>query len=187
MFKTKSYNTGEDEIRKAAEDLKKGSAEAFHLLYDKYQLSIYRFCLKMLGDSALAKDAFQETFIKVYENRKNFRGANFAAWLYTIARHTCLNTLRSKKEFEIFDEVYHGQIKMPDEDIGMKDFIEKSVASLPVLLREALILREYEECSYQQIAEILDIDLSSAKVRVHRARLLLRKMLTPLVKELNES
>ena len=187
MFRSKSYIAGDDEIQQAAEDLKKGSAEAFHLLYDKYQLSIYRFCLKMLGDSALAKDAFQETFIKVYENRKSFRGANFAAWLYTIARHTCLNVLRAKKEFEIFDEVYHGQTNEPNEDVGMKDFIERAISSLPIALKEAFILREYEECSYQQIAEILGIDLSLAKVRVHRARLLLRKMLTPLVKELNES
>ena len=54
-------------------------------------------------------------------------------------------------------------------------------------LREALILREYEECSYQEIAEILSIDLSLAKVRVHRARLLLKKLLKPIEKEYYES
>jgi RNA polymerase sigma-70 factor (ECF subfamily) len=54
-------------------------------------------------------------------------------------------------------------------------------------LKEALLLREYEGYSYQEIAEILGIDLSLAKVRVHRARVQLRKILTPIVKEINES
>ena len=187
MFKSRQNKATDDEIQIAVDNLKKGSAEAFHLLYDKYQQNIYRFCLRMLGDSSLAKDAFQETFIKVYENRKSFRGVNFSAWLYTIARHTCLNIIRSKKEHEIFDEIYHGPMKTPESDVGMRDFIERSIASLPVAMKEALILREYEECSYQEIADILGIDLSLAKVRVHRARTLLRKLLTPLVKELNES
>lgn len=187
MFGKRAYNPSEDELASEIESLKQGSAEAFHVLYNKYQQNVYRFCLKMLGDSEQAQDAFQETFIRVYENRKSFRGSNFTAWLYTIARHTCLNHIRSRKEHEVFDEVYHGTMKAPDTDVGMKEFIEKSIYMLPVSLREALILREYEECSYQEIAEILSIDLSLAKVRVFRARTLLRKLLTPLVKEINES
>lgn len=187
MFKTSKHIASDDELIQAAEDLKKGSAEAFHILYNKYQQNIYRFCLRMLGDSMLAKDAFQEIFIKVYENRKNFRGNNFAAWLYTIARNTCLNHIRARREHEVFDEIYHGEMRAPQNDIGMRQFIEKSIAQLPISLREALILREYEERSYQEIADILGIDLSLAKVRVHRARLLLRKMLQPIVKEINET
>lgn len=175
------------ELLDALENLRKGSAEAFHLLYNKYHHNIYRFCLKMLGDTAMAKDAFQEVFIKVYENRKSFHGSNFSSWLYTIARNTCINAIRNKKGHESFDEIYHGEMRAPDGDIAMKDFIDNAIESLPVTLRESLILREYEDCSYHEIAEILDIDLSLAKVRVHRARLLLRKLLTPLVKELNES
>jgi RNA polymerase sigma-70 factor (ECF subfamily) len=58
--------------------------------------------------------------------------------------------------------------------------------NLPVSLREAIILREYQECSYQEIAEIVGIDLSLAKVRVHRARLILRKTLEPIAKEIYE-
>ena len=98
-----------------------------------------------------------------------------------------MNVIRARIEHEVFDEVYHGGMRAPHEDVGMKEFIDKAIASLPVALREAVILREYEERSYQEIAEILDIDLSLAKVRVHRARILLRKMLTPLVREIDES
>lgn len=187
MFWKKSNRAESDNLQNAEESLRKGSAEAFHLLYEQYSKRVYRFCLRMVGEEAAAEDVFQETFIKVFEHRKDFRGKNFAAWLFTIARHTCLNHIRSRKEFETFDEVFHSSTKSAEPDIGMKEHIQRAIQKLPVALREAIILREYEECSYKEIAEILGIELSLAKVRVHRARLILRKLLKPLMKELNES
>lgn len=187
MFKKSGNSDIPGELERAGKELSNGSVEAFHLLYEKYQNKAYRFCLRMLGDEQLAKDAFQETFIKVYEHRRDFKGQNFAAWLFTIARHTCLNMIRSRKEFDTFDEEYHAKQRSVPRDVGMKDYIEKAIAKLPVALREALILREYEDCTYNEIAGILGIELSLAKVRVHRARVILRKLLKPLVKELHET
>jgi RNA polymerase sigma-70 factor (ECF subfamily) len=187
MFGKNKNIDKQSELEIAGKELSRGSLEAFHFLYEKYQNNAYRFCLRMLGDESLAKDAFQETFIKVYEHRREFKGENFAAWLFTIARHTCLNMIRSQKEYDLFDEEFHSTQKAPYTDVGMKDYIEKAIAKLPVALREALILREYEDCSYNEIASILGIELSLAKVRVHRARLILRKLLKPLMKELHES
>jgi RNA polymerase sigma-70 factor, ECF subfamily len=174
-------------LKEVMEDLRRGSAEAFKILYRKYNRKVYRFCLRMMGDEMLADDAFQETFIKVYEKRRQFRSMNFQAWLFSIARRTCLNLMRARKEYESFDEFY---FEPPDEkqrDIGMRDFIEDALKMLPVPLREALILREYEDCTYQDIADILGIQLSLAKVRVHRAREILRKLLAPIKQELHES
>ncbi len=187
MFGKRLNRAEHQNVQDAIDALKQGSAEAFHLLYSKYHQKIYRFCLRMLGDEAAAKDAFQETFIKVYEHRKSFRGSNFSGWLFTIARHTCLNVIRARKTHDSFDEVLNSSGYTKESDVALKDYIDKAIAVLPITLREALILREYEECSYKDIANILDIELSLAKVRVHRARLILRKLLTPLVKELNES
>ncbi len=187
MFGRKKNIADDEQIRQAEEQLRKGSAEAFRILYDKHNRKVYRFCLRMLGEVELAEDAFQETFIRVYEHRKDFRGKNYTAWLFTIARHTCLNMIRAKKTHETFDETFHAKKSPKVSDVGAKDYIQRAMSMLPVALREALILREYEECSYKEIAEILDIDLSLAKVRVHRARLQLRKMLKPLVKEMYES
>lgn len=175
------------ELRDAMEELRQGSAEAFKILYGKYNRKVYRFCFRMLGDSMLAEDAYQETFIKVYEHRKEFLGKNFSSWLFTIARRTCLNLMRSRKEYESFDEFVFPASYENNSDIGMKDFIDQAISSLPLPLREALILREYEECSYQDIAEILGIQLSLAKVRVYRAREILRKLLAPIKQELHES
>jgi RNA polymerase sigma-70 factor (ECF subfamily) len=186
LFK-KSNIIDDKALTKAISEMQKGSAQAFHLLYQKYNQSIFRYCLKMLNDKDTADDAFQETFIKVYEHRLEFKGTNFQSWVYTIAHRTCLNYIRNKKDSITFEEEYQAPVFESEEDIGAKQFIEKAVAALPLSLRETLVLREYEECSYQEIAEILDIDISLAKVRVHRARLILRQMLQPLVKEIYES
>ncbi len=186
LFKKKNI-ASEKEINEAAHNLTKNSAEAFHLLYHAYSQKVYRYCLRMLGEKPLAEDAFQETFIRIYERASTFNGTNFQAWLFAIARNTCYNYLRSKKEHDNFDETFHPVSKENVPDIMLKDYIEKAIQSLPIPLREALLLREYEDCSYQEIAEILQIELSLAKIRVYRARILLRKLLQPLIKEINES
>lgn len=178
-----AHSPNEMDLSTASAELAKGSAEAFNFLYEKYQNKLYWFCVRMLGDSEAAKDAFQDTFIKVYDKRKDFKGENFTSWLFTIARHVCLNVIRSRKEFNELEEDAQITDSLRESDIGMKDYIEKALLKLPVVYREVLILREYEDCSYQEIAEILNIDLSNAKVRVHRARILMRKLLTPLAKE----
>jgi RNA polymerase sigma-70 factor (ECF subfamily) len=186
MFGNK-HRVEEKEIQKAVEQLNKGSAEAFHILYEKYRNNIYKFCLRMLNEVELAEDAFQETFIKIYEHRNEFKGENFTAWAFRIARNTCLNYLRAKKEFISFNDELYEPIDPLKEDVALSDFIKNAIAQLPVPLREALILREYDELSYQEIANILNIDLSLAKIRVHRSRLILRKILEPLKKEIYES
>jgi len=180
-------NMESEELRNEMEELRRGSAEAFKILYGKYNRKVYRFCLRMLDDQMLAEDAFQETFIKVYEHRREFRGKNFAAWLFTIARHTCYNIMRTRKEFDDFDEFVFNPGATKQRDVAMKDFVDKALATLPLPLKEAIILREYEDCSYQDIAEILGIQLSLAKVRVHRAREILRKLLSPIKQEIDES
>jgi RNA polymerase sigma-70 factor (ECF subfamily) len=187
MIFRKSKNIDDKTIQKAISELKKGSAQAFHILYQKYQQPIYRFCLRMMNNKEAAEDAFQETFIRVYESSSTFNGTNFSAWLYTVARNTCLNIMRTRKDKVEFDEDYLSPESDKESDFSLRNYIDSAIAKLPVNLREALLLREYEECSYQEIADILGIELSLAKVRVHRARLILKEMLQPLVKEIYES
>jgi RNA polymerase sigma-70 factor (ECF subfamily) len=157
------------------------------LLYHKYKNDVYRFCYSLLGDRDLADDAFQETFVKIYEKRELFTGGNFKAWMLTIARNTCYNYLRLQKNRVDFDESYLGAKRDTYMDSGLQSNIRQAVNELPVQYREIIILREYEDYSYNEIAEILEINLTLVKVRIHRARVLLKEKLESLVKEIYES
>ncbi len=187
MFKKRHESEADAVLKEAMSNLQKGSAEAFRMLYERYHQKVYRFCLRMLGDEEQARDAFQETFISIYEHRKDFRGNNFSAWLFTIARHNCLNIIRKRRDSESFDEEYHDSVEQRTGQIGLKEQIQKALDILPEALREALLLRDYEGYSYKEIAKIAGIELSLAKVRVYRARMTLRKLLTPIKQELYES
>lgn len=169
----------EERVRRFCE----GDVESFQVLYRHYAKNVLRFCVRMLTDYAAAQDALQETFIRVYEHRYECRGENFNAWVYTIARRVCYNSLRSKKAFDEFNEEFHCQQKQQFTDTSVQLIIQKALDQMPFVLKEALVLREYEGYSYQEIADIIGSDLSLAKVRVHRARLLLRKILAPIMEE----
>lgn len=171
------------QFHRAMEDFRRGSAEAFQILYSHFSQRVYRFCLRMMGDKSKAEDAFQETFIKVFENARSFRSNNFGAWLFTIARHICLNMIRLEKPYQEVDDNNIKLSYVSKGDVGLKDFVQRAIMQLPISLREALILREYEEYSYEEISQILGIGISLAKIRVHRARSLLKKLLEPIAKE----
>ena len=161
-----------------------GNADAFQLLYHKHSQGVYRYCLKILKNEATAKDALQETFIKVYENRESFNGVNFKGWLFTIARNTCMNFQRGKKEYIEYEEGTRPQYQ--NDDFILREYIQKMIDTLPDSYREAIILREYEELSYEEISKVLDVEVNLVKVRVHLGRKILKKLLEPVVKEINE-
>ncbi len=159
-----------------------GDLGAFRKLYDMYNAAVYRFCRHMMADEAAAKDVFQETFLRFYEHRSQLLGSNVRSWLFVIARRTCLNALRSRRAaHEEFDEGAFVCSQDTVSDVGLRDQIEKALTALPPALKEALILREVEGYTYEEIASICGIDLSLAKVRVHRARITMRKLLAPIV------
>lgn len=171
-----------EDLAKLTAAFRAGDRVAFRELYNMYQASIYRFCRHLISDEALAQDAFQETFIRMYEHRQELRGENVKSWLFTIARRVSLNLIRTKRaNHEAFDEMSHAQTELTEYDVFLKEHIDRALAQLPAPFREALVLREYDGYSYQEIAVIVGIDLSLAKVRVHRARLMMRKLLTVVV------
>ena len=176
----------QDEILDATVDaFRDGDLDAFRTLYDRFEQPIYRFCRHMMIEEAPTRDAFQETFIRMFENRRTLRTYNIQSWLFSIARRVCLNHIRARRRsHESFDEAYHGDFDhVAGHDVFLREQLEKAMAQLPVSLREALILRDVEGHSYNEIAEIVGIDLSLAKVRVYRARLHMRRLLTTVVAE----
>lgn len=166
------------------EEFRDGSRDAFRLLYDRFEYPIYRFCKHLTGDEATARDAFQETFIRMYEHRRELKTDRFESWLFSIARRVCLNLIRMRRrEHESFDESFHTNAGAPETDDILRAHLSRALSMLPFSLREAIILRDVEGHSYSDIAEIVGIDLSLAKVRVYRARLMMRRILSPIVTE----
>jgi len=179
-----SIRIREADLPAVVEAFKDGDRAAFRQLYDHFERPIYRFCRHLTGDDAMAGDAFQETFIRMYQHHRDLRTSNIQSWLFAIARRTCLNMIRMRRrQNEVFDEDLHGGAISQEGDVFLREHLEKAMSHLPITLREALILRDVEGHSYQEIAEICGIELSLAKVRVFRARQHMRRLLTPVVME----
>jgi len=174
--------------------LKNGSEEAFDRFFEKYKNTIYNFGMKFCGNSDDACDILQETLINAFKYIKNFKGdSKLTTWLYRIASNACLMKRKKQKtgDFSIndFDEDRSdfGQKSSfhPLKELERKELenaVEKSILKLPEKFRIPFILKEVEGLSHDEIAEILETTVSNAKVRVHRARVILRDMISSYLK-----
>jgi len=123
-------------------------------------------------------DAVQETFIKYSENEKNYRhDCSCKTMLLVITRNYCYNRLKSKgyNNSRIEDEFFYGSYNV---DYDLKISLEDAIQKLPPALNELLYLKEYEGFSYKEIAEITDQSMENIKIKLFRARQLLKKLLT---------
>ena len=161
---------------------KGGDKSAFEELVLKYQDRIYNLCRYMLGNTQDAEDAAQDTFLKAYQKLKDFSPeASFYTWLYRIAVNTCLD-YKKKPFFESFFKKSEGEesVEEPSSDwpsperlydskqIGLA--LYNSIRKLPPKLRTAIILKEIDGLSYEEIADILEVSIGTVKSRISRAR-----------------
>ena len=180
---------------KLIEAFQQGDEFAFVALYNRYKGPVYAFCAKMLLDRTVAQDVMQETFVRVYENRQRLmKAGSFKSWLFTIARNQCLNTLRRSKRYTEFDET------APDDQAfdGETPFARLMKAEQVELVnrflnerspeyREVLVLREYQNLSYDEIAAVTRNTVSSVKSRLFKARRKLGQFLQPWIEPAGES
>lgn len=167
---------------------------AFNILYKRYDKRLYAYCLRATGSHDAAKDAFQAVMSVVFEKRESFSGGNYAAWLFTIARHHVMKvSKRQQRELtqnkpidEEFDDItpQSGTTSNQNQDFLLQEALERAIAQLPEDLREAFELKQYDGLQHEEIAQTLDISVSLAKVRVFRAKQQLRQTLAPFIKEL---
>ena len=175
--------------------LKRGDKQAFALMVDAHSDKIYRLALKMLGNEQDAEDLLQEVFIKAFKNIQGFEGrSKVSTWLYRIAVNESLMLLRKRKgvtvdidqEYETNDgELMPRQITdwccLPEKELmsgETRQAIDLAIQSLSDANRAAFLLRDVEGLSTQDAAEVLNISESALKVRLMRARLALREVLT---------
>ena len=159
--------------------IRKGNRDAYGLLVEGYKGPIFNLAYRMMHEYQDADDLAQETFVRAYQALKYFdTRKRFFPWLYAIALNLIRNHLKKKREFPLpetiggpahrawehnTDNPEHALIK--DQEIEQLDSL---LQKLPLDMREAVVLRFYQELSFEDISEILGISLSSAKMRVYR-------------------
>jgi RNA polymerase sigma-70 factor (ECF subfamily) len=161
-----------------------GDTNSYALLVKRYQKPIYNLMLRMTGSEQDALDLTQETFVRAYEKLEKFDlSASFFPWLYTMGLNLARDFLRRAKRspIESYESENSFSIEM-DQDARIEDQIDvhqvlKSLQTLPVDYREALLLRFHEGLSVSEVAYALGLSLSAAKMRIHRGLLKLRLLL----------
>lgn len=179
----------QDEDRSLIEAFQAGDDFAFVSLYNRHRSAVFSYCVKMVLDRDAAKDVMQETFIRVYENRDRLlKAGSFRAWVYTIARNQCLNHLRRRRRLVPLEASDAASIPASDvpfsrlEKSEMIALIETFLARLKEDYREVLVLREYQNLSYEEIAVITRSTLSAVKSRLFKAR----RKLSEFMRELEQ-
>ncbi len=177
--------------------VQRGDKTAFDLLVLKYQHRIGAVIGRFVPDYAESQDIAQESFIRAYRAIGNFRGdSQFYTWLYRIAVNTAKNHLAANKrrppssDVEAEDaEHFSGAQRLRDNDTPEHELLRQeiarevsaTVAELPEELRQAIILREMDGLSYEEIAETMDCPIGTVRSRIFRAREAIDARLRPLM------
>jgi RNA polymerase sigma-70 factor (ECF subfamily) len=172
------------------------NSEAFGEIVKRWERKIFALCFGMLAREDEARDAAQETFVSAYKSLKNFRGeAKVSSWLHRIAVNQCLTVKRrAKTRSESFlddennteEKVFVAPsrlspLRTTEQNERLK-IIRQAVASLPGDLRQIVVMKEFEEMTFQEISDALDLPLSTIKSRLYTALKQLRMKLerTPM-------
>lgn len=172
-------------------EVSSGNIDAYGKIVSRYNGRLYNFVFRFVSDRETAEDIVQETFLRAFRKRKEYRAiANFSTWLFTIAGNLAKSELRRRKRWRLFsldrDEESDTGMDLPDESFRpdrvaessmADDQIQDAIAALPENYRQVILLRDVEGMSYQEIAEIIDCPVGTVKSRVNRARLKLQQKL----------
>ena len=175
-----------------------GDVNAFGTLVTEYEKGVYAIAQRMTGNPEDAADMTQETFIKAYNSLQSFRGdSKFSVWLYRIASNVCLDFLRSRSrkpavslsveddegeetELDIADESQSPELLL---ERGLtRDAVRRGLQALPPDYKQILLLREIQGLSYEEIADVLQIEVGTVKSRIFRAR---KRLCTFLIEDGN--
>jgi RNA polymerase sigma-70 factor (ECF subfamily) len=165
-----------------------GSDLAFVNLYNRYKQSAFVYCLKILGDAEAAKDIMQGVFLKVYERRSQLlHPERFKSWLLMIARNDCLTLMRKASwTAELPEDSEDTMTPLPTSTVEKEEeiaLVARAIGRLNPEMKEVVILREYENLSYKEIADVLGVAESTVKSRLFSARQQLYARLRPMFEE----
>jgi RNA polymerase sigma-70 factor (ECF subfamily) len=190
--------TDRESDRLLVERVQAGDRQAFDLLVSKYQRRLMRLVSRIVHDPAEAEDVVQESFIKAYRALRHFRGDSaFYTWLYRIGINTAKNFLVTQSRrtptsseidaegAEAFDESENlRDINTPESMLASKQIAETvnaAMDALPIDLRTAILLREIEGMTYEEISESMSCPIGTVRSRIFRAREVIADKLRPLL------
>jgi RNA polymerase sigma-70 factor (ECF subfamily) len=157
-----------------------GDAEAFGELVRRWERRIFALTYGMLGREEDARDATQETFLAAFRNLRGFRGeAKVSSWLHRIAVNQCISRQRRSKvrSESALEEEHETSFTTPRsyspahlaEGRQETVAVRRAINSLPVELRQVVVMKEFEELTFREIADVLDLPLSTVKSRLYTA------------------
>ena len=199
MTSTKNQNQKtivKDEDYDLIQSINSGQDERFQDLVERYEQKLYNFSLRMCRDHRDAEDMVQDTFLNVFRYLKDFRyETKFKNWLYKVAASTCIKKRRKskfapEKELSLDDFRPNDDTETPEQvpewalmpldkllNAELAGVINRAILTIPKKYRMVIVLRDIEEFSTAETAQILDLSPANVKVRLHRARLFLRDKL----------
>jgi RNA polymerase sigma-70 factor (ECF subfamily) len=150
------------------------SSEEYNMCVDKYADGLYRFALKIINEMNMAKDIVQESFEKLWINRRDVEELKAKSYLFTIAYHSMIDKKRKNKLFDKYTDTiteYTHNVQYSD----LNELLHRAAERLPDIQRSVLLLRDYEGYSYEEIKNITGLSLAQVKIYIHRARLQMRQ------------
>ncbi|HEV8384415.1 MAG TPA: sigma-70 family RNA polymerase sigma factor [Candidatus Acidoferrales bacterium] len=189
---------GGDEAELVTE-LQAGSDAAFDWLVTHYHVPVFNLVYRMIGDAADAADATQEVFLKAFKGIRGFRrGSSLKTWLYRIAIREALNQrrwfVRHARQQTSIDapDVHSGEAHFELESTAatplelcaaheLQETVQGALDQVPEVFRSAVVLRDLEGLSYEEVAEVLEVSVGTVKSRIVRGRRALREILEPLL------
>lgn len=177
--------------------VQQGDKRAYNLLVSKYQQKILRLVSRFIRDHMECEDVTQEAFIKAYRALPNFRGESaFYTWLYRIAVNTAKNHLVSSGRRPPSQDLDAGEADHSAAGVNFVDLntpesalmnaelltvIRETIKQLPENLREAIVYREFDGMSYEEIANVMDCPIGTIRSRIFRARETLEQAMAPFI------
>ncbi len=167
---------------------KNGDRDAFCELVRRYRPLAVNVVYRMCGDSMLAEDAAQTAFMRAWEHLGSYQPrGSFRPWILRIAVHAAINALRGQKpEADLRDASDQPSSDRVEESVERSERagrVRQAVLDLPEASRMVLVLKEYQDCSYREISDILDIPIGTVMSRLHYARSVLLQTLRPVAEE----
>jgi RNA polymerase sigma-70 factor (ECF subfamily) len=156
------------------------TAKEYNRCVDDHSDAVYRFILKNIRDKDKAKDIIQDSFEKMWLRHTEIEFSKAKAYLFTTAYHTLVDSTRRDKKLSPMEDAKLNRESVENSYSDLKEVIEEALEKLPDIQRSAIMLRDYEGYSYEEIGQITGLNESQVKVYIFRARMTLKNYIVKL-------